>query len=77
MMAQLSMFINVPRLVVQIILSLWISIKFGLYFWMILTLIELVYEISGIIKYVLLLFRSYNRVKKLTDTMKNLKKVTE
>jgi len=38
-MAQVSIYINVPKLIIQIVLSLWISIKFGLLFWMILTII--------------------------------------
>ena len=48
--AFLSVIINVPRLILQILMALVITIKFGFTFFLLLTIIELSIELSKTIK---------------------------
>ncbi len=77
-MAVVSLWISVPRLLIQIGLAIWMVMRFNLFIYLIFNVIELVSQLTTVIKYFYILSsRSYNRVKKLTDTMKNLKHIDE
>lgn len=67
-LAMAGLAINIPRLIIQILLSLWISYKFGEPFF---------FMISGIDNFSQLkkTFESFNRIRKLTTAMTFLKKV--
>ena len=69
-MVHVSAFVNVPRFIIQILMAMWITKKFGFAFFFIITTLEFVYELNTTIK-------AYKNMKKLTDTIKNLKRIDE
>jgi hypothetical protein len=63
-----GLIINIPRLVIQLLLSIWISYKFWQPFFFIISGIDNISQLTNA-------FESFSRVRKLTSSMQQLKKV--
>ncbi len=50
-LALVSLWISIPRLLIQIFLAVCLAIKFSIFFYLIFTIIDLVSQLSNAIKY--------------------------
>ena len=47
----ISLWVSVPRLLIQIGLAIWLAMKFNIFFYLMFTIIELFSQLSHTIKY--------------------------
>jgi hypothetical protein len=66
--ATASIFITIPRLVIELLLCIWLSLHFKLVFFAVIRGFEIISNIKKT-------YDSYNRIKKLSQTMTFLKKL--
>jgi hypothetical protein len=67
-LAMAGLIVNIPRLIIQLLLSLWISYKFSQPFFFVICGIDNLSQLKNA-------FESFSRIRKLTSSMAQLQKV--